>query len=64
MQGGQAARLLPQNELGLFAQTMQTYRERLQEAASELASQYDQIKAEVERRLGTLFNASDYSHHA
>ena len=43
---------------------MQTYRERLQEAASELASQYDQIKAEVERRLGTLFNASDYSLHA
>jgi len=31
-------RLLPQNSLGLFAQTMQTYRERLQEAARELAS--------------------------
>jgi hypothetical protein len=31
-------RLLPQNSLGLFAQTMQTYRERLQEAARGLAA--------------------------
>jgi hypothetical protein len=53
-------RLLPQNSLGLFANTMQTYRERLQEAARELASQYDTIKSEAQRRLGTLFNASDY----
>ena len=53
-------RLLPQNSLGLFATTMQTYRERLQEAARELAAQYDTIKSEAERRLGTLFNASDY----
>ena len=53
-------RLLPQNSLGLFATTMQTYRERLQESARELSAQYDQIKAEAERRLGTLFNASDY----
>jgi len=53
-------RLLPQNSLGMFASTMGTYRERLQEAARELASQYDQIKLEAQRRLGTLFNASDY----
>jgi hypothetical protein len=53
-------RLLPQNSLGMFASTMQTYRERLQEAARELSSQYDQIKSEAQRRLGTLFNASDY----
>jgi hypothetical protein len=39
---------------------MQTYRERLQEAARELAAQYDTIKSEAQRRLGTLFNASDY----
>ena len=31
-------RLLPQNSLGLFANTMQTYRERLQEAARELTN--------------------------
>ena len=53
-------RLLPQNSLGMFATTMQTYRERLQESARELAAQYDTIKSEAERRLGTLFNASDY----
>jgi hypothetical protein len=53
-------RLLPQSSLRLFAQTMQTYRERLQEAARELSSQYDTIKSEAQRRLGTLYNASDY----
>jgi hypothetical protein len=53
-------RLLPQSSLSTFANTMQTYRERLQEAARELSSQYDQIKSEAQRRLGTLFNASDY----
>jgi len=53
-------RLLPQNSLGLFAQTMQTYRERLQAAARELAAQYDTIKSEAQRRLGSLFNAGDY----
>jgi len=53
-------RLLPQNSLGLFANTMAGYRERLQEATRELAAQYDTMKSEAERRLGTLFNASDY----
>jgi hypothetical protein len=53
-------RLLPQNSLGMFATTMQTYRERLQESARELSSQYDTMKSEAERRFGTLFNASDY----
>ena len=53
-------RLLPQNSLGMFATTMQTYRERLQEATGELASRYDSMKSEAERRLGKLFNASDY----
>jgi hypothetical protein len=53
-------RLLPQNSLGMFASTMGTYRERLQQAARELAAQYDAMKSEAQRRLGTLFNASDY----
>jgi len=53
-------RLLPQASLGTFASTMGTYRERLQEAARELRSQYDQIKSEAQRRLGTLFNQADY----
>jgi len=46
--------LIPQNSLGLFAQTMQTYRERLQEAARELASQYDTIKSEAQRLTAHL----------
>jgi len=53
-------RLLQQNKLTQFDARMVQYRQELQEAASELASQYDQIKAEAQRRLGTLFNASDY----
>ena len=53
-------RLLPQNSLGMFASTMQTYRERLQESALELAAQYEQIKSEAQQRLGTLFNQADY----
>ena len=53
-------RLLPQSSLNTFASTMQTYRERLQEAARELSSQYDTIKSEAQRRLGTLFNQADY----
>jgi hypothetical protein len=53
-------RLLPQNSLSLFANTMAGYREKLQEAARELSAQYDTIKSEAQRRLGTLFNASDY----
>ncbi|MDA0969109.1 MAG: hypothetical protein O3A60_01590 [Planctomycetota bacterium] len=53
-------RLPPQNSLGMFASTMQTYRERLQKAARELGGQYDTMKPEAEHRFGTLFNASDY----
>ena len=53
-------RLLPQSSLSTFAKTMQTYRERLQDAARELAAHYDTIRSEAQRRLGTLYNASDY----
>jgi len=53
-------RLLPQAKLPAFDSRMAQYRQELQSAASELASQYDTIKSEAQRRLGTLFNASDY----
>jgi hypothetical protein len=53
-------RLLPQNSLGLFANTMAGYREKLQEAVRELAAQYDTMKSEAQRRLGSLFNPDDY----
>jgi hypothetical protein len=39
---------------------MAGYREKLQEAARELAAQYDAMKSEAQRRLGSLFNPSDY----
>jgi len=47
-------RLLPQNSLGMFASTMPTCRERLQEAARELAAQYDTIKSEAQRLTAHL----------
>ncbi len=53
-------RLIQQNSLGLFANTMAGYREKLQLAASDLAAQYDAMKTEAQRRLGMLFNPSDY----
>lgn len=53
-------RLLDQNSLGLFANTMAAYRDRLHAAAAEFAGAYEQMKAEARRRLGTLFNEADY----
>jgi len=52
-------RLLPQNSLGLFAQTMQTHRERLQEAARDLAAQYDTIKSEAPEARRPVRTAGD-----
>jgi hypothetical protein len=53
-------RLLPQNSLGVFASTFVSYRERIQLAARELAAEYDHLKLEAQRRLGTLFDPADY----
>ena len=53
-------RLLPQAKLPAFDSRMAQYRQALQDAARELAAQYDAIKSEAERRLGTLYSASDY----
>ena len=39
---------------------MQTYREKLQEAARDLAGEYELLKTEAQLRLGALFNPSDY----
>jgi len=44
----------------MAARSFHADRELLQESARELSSQYDTMKSEAERRLGTLFNASDY----
>ena len=53
-------RLLPQAKLPAFDSRMAQYRQALQDAARELAAHYDAIKSEAERRLGTLYSASDY----
>ena len=53
-------RLLPQNKLAGFDARMSQFRQELLDAARELSGQYEQIKSEARRRLGTLFNASDY----
>lgn len=39
---------------------MSQFRQDLLDAARELSSQYDQIKNEAQRRLGSLFNPADY----
>jgi hypothetical protein len=39
---------------------MSQFRQELLDAARELSGQYDAIKNEDRRRLGSLFNASDY----
>ncbi len=52
-------RLLPQNKLAGFDARMSLFRQELLGAARELSSQYEQIKSEARRRLGTLFNHAD-----
>ena len=39
---------------------MSQFRQELLDAARELSGQYEQIKSEARRRLGSLFNAGDY----
>ena len=53
-------RLLPQNKLAGFDARMSQPQQELLGAARELSGQYEQIKNESRRRLGTLFNPSDY----
>jgi hypothetical protein len=53
-------RLLPQNKLAGFDARMSQFRQELLESARELAAEYDQLKLEAQRRLGTLFDPSDY----
>jgi len=53
-------RLLPQNKLAGFDARMSQFRQELLDAARELSGQYDQLKLEAQRRLGTLFDPTDY----
>ena len=51
---------MPQSKLAGFDARMSQFRQELLDAARELSGQYDAIKNEARRRLGSLFNASDY----
>ena len=53
-------RHLPQNKLAGFDARMSQFRQELLDAARELSGQYEQIKSEAQRRLGTLFNPANY----
>lgn len=53
-------RLIRQNDLGSFIETMERFREELHKAESELNAVYDRVLADARQRLGRLFNADDY----
>ena len=49
-----------QNKLAGFDARMGVFRQQQLDAARELTGHYEQIKSEAQRRLGSLFNPSDY----
>jgi len=53
-------RLIRQSDIEAFVQTMTGFREELTQAEAELNAAYTDIKADAQRRLGRLFNPSDY----
>lgn len=58
VEGG--VRLIRQSDIEPFVHTMDGFREELVQAEADLNAVYDQIKADARRRLGRLYNASDY----
>jgi hypothetical protein len=53
-------RLIRRDRLSTFANTMNSYRAELAEAAQALQEGYDGIRAEAQQKLGDLFNEADY----
>jgi hypothetical protein len=53
-------RLIRQAEVEGFVQTMQGFRDELAQAEGDLNSVYGEIQADAHRRLGRLYNPSDY----
>jgi hypothetical protein len=53
-------RLIRQDDIPLFTVQMTTLKQELDEAVDQLDNNYDELKHAARRRLGTLFNASDY----
>jgi hypothetical protein len=53
-------RLIRQDDIAPFVRIMQTFREDLAEAESELNDVYDVMKTDARARLGRLYNPGDY----
>ena len=53
-------RLVRQDQLTAFTDQLAMYRNQLAEAVTELDGQYGELQSAARRRLGTLYNASDY----
>jgi hypothetical protein len=53
-------RLIRQSDVEAFVRTLQGFREELIQAEADLNSVYEQIKSDARRRLGRLYNPSDY----
>src|SRR6516165_7507593 len=53
-------RLIRQSDIEAFVRTMGGFREDLTQAEVDLNGVYHQIKADARRRLGRLYNSSDY----
>ena len=53
-------RLIRQEQIDAFNEQMATYRNELESAVGRLDDHYGELKTAARRRLGDLFNASDY----
>jgi hypothetical protein len=53
-------RLIRQSDIDAFVHTMEGFREELTQAEADLNGVYEQVKADARRRLGRLYNPSDY----
>jgi hypothetical protein len=53
-------RLIRQQQIDPFSQQMATYRTELTEAVARLDDHYSELKSAAQRRLGDLYNPSDY----
>jgi hypothetical protein len=53
-------RLIRQDMIEEFSQQLITFRQELEESVRQLESHYDELKTAACRRLGSLYNATDY----
>ncbi len=53
-------RLIRQSDIEVFVHTLEGFKDELIQAEADLNAVYDQIKNDARRRLGRLYNPSDY----